>query len=397
MVKDKKTEKLCILGSTGSIGRNTLRVVSAHPHAFEAAVLTAKNNGELLLAQAKALKPKICVLTSEESAIRYASEFSQIGVELMMGEEALSVVVELDEVDTVVCALDGSSGFESMFRGVSAGKKVLFANKEAFVEGSSVIMPVTRERRARIVPIDSEHCAIAQCLLAGKANEVEKVILTASGGPFLNRTLEDLREVKMEEALAHPTWKMGASVTVNSATLFNKGLEVLEAKALFDIPLERIEVLIHPQSIVHGLVQFRDGSVLAQLSRADMAVAIQYALTAPNRLPGIVGCVDLAEIGKLEFLRVDFDRFPAVRLCYEAGAGEWWEATALCAMNEALVARFLAGEISFYRLSTSLPMLFAERFSVHRSAFPREELVPTAENVMKVSSVFREYGDSAKV
>ena len=388
-------KNLCILGSTGSIGRNVLRVVEAHGDILRPLVLSARKNLDLLLEQARKFRPKTCVIADTEVPISIARELSELGVEVVLGEDALPEVATLPEVDLLVCATEGMSGFIPMVRALKAGKSVLFANKEAFVSGSEVIMPLARENPGKLIPLDSEHSAIFQCLRAGKMEEVEKIILTASGGPFWRKTLDELKNASLEDVLAHPTWKMGKKVTVNSATLFNKGLEVLEAMSLFEIPLSKIEVLLHPQSIVHGIVAFRDGSMLAQMSETDMAVPIQYALTYPERISGVVRQVALEQIGRLEFCKVDPERFPAVFLCYEAGEKPWWVRCALCAINEALVDKFLAGKISFYELSTKLAPLFSQREKVIFENFGAHTPTATVDNVLKVFNLFYEFGRNA--
>ncbi len=390
-------KNLCILGSTGSIGRSVLDVVDAYPSKFRPIILTAYKNAELLLEQARRFRPSLCVLVDEATAKKFAKKFASVGVKLAMGERMLSKVVSLEEVEAVVCAIDGVSGFESMLNAVQSGKEIMFANKEAFVAGSSVILPLAQKSGARIIPLDSEHSAVYQCLRAGSSNEVEKIILTASGGPFWRKRLDEIKAVTMDEVLAHPTWKMGRMVTVNSATLFNKALEVLEASALFSIPVDKIEVVIHPQSYVHALVVFRDRSVIAQLSKPDMRIPIQYALSHPERLDGLAEPLNIADVGKLEFYPVDTKRFPALQLAYEAQKGKWWEKAALCAINEALVRRFLNMEISFWQLHSLLEPVFAQRHQVLRSAYDEQEPEPSPQNVCNVIRLFSSYASSYPV
>jgi len=363
-------------------------VVEGHADTLRVLVLSARKNLDLLLEQARKFQPKICVIADTEAPIQVAQELNQLGIEAVVGEDALCEVASIPEVDLVVCATEGMSGFIPMVRALKAGKTVLFANKEAFVAGSEIVMALARENPGKLIPLDSEHSAIFQCLRAGKIEEVEKIVLTASGGPFWRKSLEELKDASLEDVLAHPTWKMGKKVTVNSATLFNKGLEVLEAMSLFGIPVSKIEVLIHPQSIVHGIVAFRDGSMLAQMSETDMAVPIQYALTHPERISGLARQVKLEEIGKLEFYKVDRERFPAVSLCYEAGEKPWWVRCALCAINEALVDEFLAGKISFYELSTKLAPIFLKHDEVILEEFGKDAPSATVENVLRIFNLF---------
>ena len=376
-------KNLCVLGSTGSIGKTVLRIVRAHPDRFKPLVLAARSSGDILLEQAKEFKPKACVLTDQDAVIKYCGEFNALGIELLAEEDCLRFVVGFDKVDSVVCAMSGVAGLIPMESAIQAGKEILFANKEALVVGGEYIMRQVRESGARFLPIDSEHSAVYQCLLAGRQDEVSSITLTASGGPFLHSSPEQMMSATKEQVMAHPTWEMGPEVTVNSATMMNKALEVIEAHFLFGLLPEKIRVVIHPQSIVHGMVEFMDGSVIAQLSPPDMALAVQYAMTAPERLSGVVEPLDLAAISKLEFQQPDLKRFPALKYAYDALEGEWWEPVALNAINETLVQAFLADKIGFATLVELIPECFKRR----RKAI--EELLPLADEPSDISEILK--------
>jgi len=391
----RDAKNLCLLGSTGSIGRTTLRVVRAHPGRFKPLVLAARSRGDVLLEQAKEFKPKTCVLTDQDAVIKYCGDFNALGIDILAEADSLPVVAALKEVDSVVCAMSGVAGLAPMESAIRAGKEILFANKEALVVGGEYIMRLVRDSGVRFVPIDSEHSAIYQCLLAGRRGEVSSITLTASGGPFLHSSPDQMPSVTKEQVMAHPTWEMGPEVTVNSATMMNKALEVIEAHFLFGLPPEKIRVVIHPQSIVHGLVEFTDGSVVAQLSRPDMALAVQYALTAPERLAGVVEALDLAAIGTLEFLEPDERRFPLLRLSYEALGGEWWEPVALNAINETLVRAFLADEIDFEALLKLIADCFGRRNEITGEWSPSAKEPECLDDILQADTAFRNFALSS--
>jgi len=382
---------LCVLGSTGSIGRTTLRVVEAHPERFHVLALAAHSDGRLLLAQAEKFHPSCCVLADESAGQHYEAAFGELGVKLHLGADALLDLVKLPEVDTVVCAIDGAAGLPALVSAIEAGKDIAFANKEALVTGGTLVKKLLKEHAVRFTPIDSEHSAIFQCLSGGTHEEVKSITLTASGGPFWKRSLDELRGVSYEEVLHHPLWQMGPRNTVNSATFANKGLEIIEAHFLFDLPPEAIEVVIHPQGIVHGMVEFVDGSVLAQLAVPDMALPVQYALGLPARLPAVVKSLDLVNVGSLEFHHWDEQRFPALALAYGVLKGDWWEPVVLNAMNEALVDRFLARELSFWQLSRGLSMVFAHREEALAPLLAGDQLEPTLSTIASIDAVARAF------
>ncbi len=361
-------KNLCILGSTGSIGLTTLRVVGAHRDRFNILVLAARSSGDALLEQAREFRPKVCVLTDQAAAVKYCQEFNKLGIELLAEEEALQFIVSLKDIDSVVCAMSGAAGLLPLEAALVSRKEVLFANKEALVVGGEYIMQLADASGARFIPIDSEHSALYQCLLAGKREDLAGVTITASGGPFLNTPPVEAAKAGMGQVLAHPIWRMGPEVTVNSATMMNKALEVVEAHFLFGLPPEKINVLVHPQGIIHGMAHFADGSTIAQMALPDMAVPVQYALCSPERPKGIVEMLNLAAIGKLEFLPLDEERFPLLRLGYEALSGAWWEPIALNAVNETAIRRFIKGEMNYGALVALIQTAFAKRHAAAKAA-----------------------------
>ena len=337
---------IAVLGSTGSIGRQTLDVLRAHPELGRVGALAAHGNVELLLAQAQEFHPAF-VGIADEAAAAALRPYLPAGTRLAVGNEAASEAAALPEADTVVNGVSGFAGTEPLLAALAAGKTVALANKESIVCAHKLVDEALRHG-GRIVPVDSEQSAIFQCLSGGAHGEVARLWLTASGGPFRTFSKERLRTVTAADALRHPTWNMGAKITIDSATLFNKGLEIMEASYLFGIDGARISVLVHPESIVHSMVEFCDASVLAQLSRPDMHLAIHYALTWPERAPSAFGALNLAEVGRLTFEAPDEERFPSIPLAYAALREGELLPIAYNAANEAAVARFCAGEIGFF-------------------------------------------------
>ncbi len=385
-----RPKNLCILGSTGSIGETTLRVVRRHRDRLNPVVLTARRNCGKLLAQAREFHPTACLLVEHGAALDACGELGDLGIELFAEEDALPLVVQFPEVDAVVCAMSGAAGLRALVAAILAGKEILFANKEALVVGGRFVADLVRNTGTRFIPIDSEHSAIYQCLLAGRQDEVASITLTASGGPFLRASAEEIAAAIREQVLAHPTWDMGPAVTVNSATMMNKALEVIEAHFLFGLPPDKIRVLIHPQSIIHGLVEFADGSTFAQLSVPDMAVAVQYALLGPERPPGVVEPLDLAAVGSLTFEELDTARFPLVGLAYESLSGEWWAPIALNAANEVAVEAFLEGGIPFGAISDSIMECFRQRHEAPGAeSLPAEPAMLDA--ILEADRMFREF------
>jgi 1-deoxy-D-xylulose-5-phosphate reductoisomerase len=336
---------LAVLGATGSIGASTLDVAAAHPERYRVFALSAHASADALLELCRVHRPRYAVLSGlpEDRASR--ARFGELGVELLFGRGALEEVVSHAECDAVMAAIVGGAGLRSTLAAARAGKRVLLANKEALVMAGPLVMRAARDSGAELLPVDSEHNAVFQCF-SGK-EYVKRIILTASGGPFRAMPLAALDTVTPDQACAHPNWVMGRKISVDSATMMNKGLEVIEARWLFDVPAERIEVLIHPQSIVHSLVEYVDGSVIAQLSNPDMRVPIAHALAYPERTASGARPLDLAAMRELSFERPDHERFPCLGLAYEALRAGGTAPAVLNAANEIAVEAFLAGRIAF--------------------------------------------------
>ncbi len=340
------TRRIALLGSTGSIGRQTLDVVARLADEFEIVTLAAGNNHQILLEQIGQFKPKFVSCECEIDTDMFPM------VEFSSGIDGLIAAATHPDVDIVVVATSGHAAILPTLRAIQEGKIIALANKEVIVCAGGVIVPEARRRGVEIRPVDSEHSAVWQCLHSPRVSEdVTTVTLTASGGPFLDFPIETLGGVTVEQALRHPNWSMGSKITIDSATLMNKGLEVIEAHWLFEVPYEQIDVVIHPQSIVHSLVSFADGSVLAQMGVHDMRVPIQHALTYPRRVPAPQHKLDIAQIGRLEFRAPDLVRFPALRLAREAGLAGSTYPTVLSGADEVAVEAFLAGEIAFTRIA----------------------------------------------
>jgi 1-deoxy-D-xylulose-5-phosphate reductoisomerase len=360
---------VAVLGSTGSIGTSTLEVIAASDGQLRAFALAARQNTECLLDQARKFKPRWVVVTDQEAAGRQDWDGLPAESELIIGASGLVRVATAAEVDVVLAAIVGAAGLESTWAAVEAGKTVALANKETLVMAGELVTQLAAHTGAQILPVDSEHNAVFQCLQAGHRNEVKRIVLTASGGPFRNFTKEQLAHVTVDAALAHPTWDMGPKITIDSATLMNKALEIIEARWLFDLAPSEIDVVIHPQSIVHSLVEFIDGSVVAQLSPPDMKLPIQYALSYPNRRAGIAPKLNFSETLKLDFIPVDPERFPAVALGHEVARRGGTAGAVLNAANEEAVRGFLAGELDF---SEIVPV--CRRIVEHHTFDPRPTL-----------------------
>ncbi|MBL7849265.1 MAG: 1-deoxy-D-xylulose-5-phosphate reductoisomerase [Cyclobacteriaceae bacterium] len=344
-------KRIALLGSTGSIGRQTLDVVAANPEHFEVEVLTAQNSAEELIRQAKQFKPNAVVIVNEEQYTTVKQALANEPIKVFAGEQALGSVVQMESVDLVVTALVGYAGLKPTIKAIEAGKSIALANKETLVVAGALITQLAREHRVNILPVDSEHSAIFQCLAGEIHNPIEKIILTASGGPFRGKTRADLAQVTKAQALKHPNWSMGAKITIDSATLMNKGLEVIEARWLFGVQAAQIEVLVHPQSIIHSLVQFEDGSIKAQLGLPDMKLPIQYALAYPQRLKNSFPRFDFARYPSLTFEKPDTETFRNLALAFEALERGGNMPCVLNAANEVAVAEFLNDRLSFLGIS----------------------------------------------
>lgn len=340
-------KQICILGSTGSIGTQALDVIRQHPDLYEAYALTANDSVEKLAEQAREFNPAAVVIANEARYEELKAKLADTDVKVYAGHKALCEIVEAGPVDMVLAALVGFAGLEPTIRAIKARKKICLANKETLVVAGELILDLVSKYHVDLLPVDSEHSAIFQCLVGEEMNEVDKILLTCSGGPFRNFTHEQLLAVTAADALRHPTWKMGAKITIDSASLMNKGFEVMEAKWLFGVPAEKIEVLVHPQSVVHSGVQFKDGVVKAQLGVPDMRLPIQYAFSFPKRLPLNGDRLDLFSTRKLEFFKPDVQKFPCLRLAYEALSEGGNMPCILNAANEVANAAFRRGECSF--------------------------------------------------
>jgi len=372
------TAGIVILGSTGSIGRQALEVVSAHADRFQVLGLSAHRNADLLLSQWNRFRPPLVAIKDEE-LVSLLRESLPPWVRVLAGAEGLCELASLPEAKTILAAMSGMAGLLPVLAAVRAGKRIALANKESLAVAGELLMAEAARCGAALLPVDSEHSAIFQMLQGRRKEEVRRILLTASGGPFLHSP-EDLSSVTPEQALAHPTWRMGRKVSVDSATLMNKGLEIIEARWLFDIGIEAIEVVIHPQSVVHSMVEFVDGTILAQLAYPDMRIPIQFALGFPERLAITWSGVDLLRVGELAFLAPDEQRFPCLRLAREAGKVGGTAPVVLNAANEVAVRRFLAGEIKF----TDIPRLVERALGAHS---PRSK--PRLEDILEADRLCR--------
>lgn len=347
-MKVKVRKKLAILGSTGSIGTQALEVVAAHPELFSATILSTHSNGNLVIEQAKQHKPEAVVVTgSEEVYIKVKNALTSLPIQVMHGANALNEVVQWEQVDLVLGAIVGFAGLHSMLAAIQAGKQIALANKETLVVAGDIVMKKAVECRAPIIPVDSEHSAIFQCLVGEIRNPVEKVILTASGGPFLGRKPNFLVNVKRDHALQHPNWSMGPKISIDSATLMNKGLEMIEAKWLFNLEPAQVEVIIHPQSIIHSMVQFQDGSIKAQMGLPDMKLPIQYAMAFPQRIPSDFPRYNFLKPDTLTFEEPDIKTFRNLYLAQEALKQGGNMPCILNAANEIAVYAFLRNRVGF--------------------------------------------------
>jgi 1-deoxy-D-xylulose-5-phosphate reductoisomerase len=363
-----RVTNVAVLGSTGSIGRSTLEVIAASSGRLRAVTLSAQASTDLLLRQAQSVRPRAIAVTDPAAAERQDWSALPAGVELLTGPDAVSRIVADAGVDTVVSAIVGSAGLRGTWAALEAGKTVALANKESLVVAGPLVMELARQRNAKILPVDSEHSAVFQALQAGRKEEVRRVVLTASGGPFRTFNADQLAQVTAAEALNHPTWAMGPKITVDSATLMNKALEIIEARWLFDLRADQIAVVIHPQSIVHSMVEYRDGSVIAQLGPPDMKLPIQYALTWPERREGVAAKLDWRRSMELRFEPPDFERFPALRLGLEVAAAGGTAGAVLNGANEAAVAALLAGRLRFNQIvSTCQRVLQSHNFDSNPS------------------------------
>lgn len=373
---------ISILGASGSIGTQTLDIIRLHPDEFHLTAISIGKNVDMARAIIEEFAPQLVAVADADAYDKLRREYAG-KVKIVYGEEGLTEAAVFPETDIVVTAVVGSVGLVPTLRAIEAGKTIALANKETLVTAGHIVTAAAKKHGVALLPVDSEHSAIFQCLQGEKKKNVEKIILTASGGSFRDKTREELKNVTVDEALRHPNWSMGAKITIDSATMMNKGLEVIEAHWLFGLPYEQIDVLLHRESIIHSLVQFRDTSIIAQLGMPDMHVPIQYALTYPERLPlKNAKPLDLAEIGALHFQQVDFDRYRCLRLAYEAGKAGGSLPTVLNAANEEAVAAFLQGRIAFLAIEE-----YIER-ALERHEFVKE---PSLEAIREIDAETRQY------
>ena len=348
---EKNKRVIAVLGSTGSIGTQTLQVVEEHPECFEVYALTANDRVEELIEQARKFQPEAVVIANEEKYELLKEALQDLPIKVYGGYDAICQIVQSQPIDIVVTALVGFAGLRPTIEAIKAGKAIALANKETMVVAGELINELAMKHQVPILPVDSEHSAIFQCLAGESDNRVEKIILTASGGPFRTFSKEQLETVTKEQALKHPNWSMGAKITIDSASMMNKGLEVIEAKWLFGTEGDKINVVVHPESIIHSMVEYADGSVIAQMGHPDMREAIQFAFSFPNRLILDNQKLDFAQLGSLSFYAPDFDKFPALTLAYEALRKGGNMTCIMNAANEAAVAAFLQDRIGFYQIT----------------------------------------------
>ncbi|MDE6755439.1 MAG: 1-deoxy-D-xylulose-5-phosphate reductoisomerase [Muribaculaceae bacterium] len=353
---EKKVKNIAILGSTGSIGTQTLDIIAEYPDRFHASVLTARRNWRLLAEQAKKFHPSKVVISDPSAYSSLKEALAGFDVEVLLGADEIAHCAALPEVDIVVTAMVGYSGLIPTISAINAGKIIALANKETLVVAGELITGMLKNSESSIIPVDSEHSAIFQCLVGEKTKEARKILLTASGGPFRKLSKEQLRDVSVKDALNHPNWSMGAKVTIDSASMMNKGFEMIEARWLFNCPPKNIEIVVHPQSIVHSMVEFVDGSIKAQLGVPDMHLPIRYALGYPERLPTDTPPLSLAQYATLTFEAPDYDKFPLLGFAFEAIEEGGNMPCILNAANEKGVAAFLEGRIRF----TDMPLLVAD-------------------------------------
>lgn len=356
-------KSLAILGSTGSIGRNAIKVAARFPDRFRVATLAAKSSIDLLADQMSMLKPELVSVFDRKTADALERLLpSDCRTRIVFGDTGYKLAAAHPGVDTVISAMVGAAGLLPTVAAIEAGKEIALANKETLVMAGDIVMALAGKHGVRILPVDSEHSAVYQCLAGQRREDLVKIHLTASGGPFLDRSVETFANIQPRDALKHPTWEMGAKITIDSATLMNKGLEVIEAKHLFNVSWEMIDVVVHPQSMVHSLVSFRDGSVLAQLGVPDMKGAIAYALTCPERLPLAIPSPDLASVANLNFRAPDTVKFPCLGLAFEAGRAGGTLPAVLNAANEVAVQAFLDGRLRF----TDIPVVIKSTMGCHQ-------------------------------
>ena len=378
--------KIAILGSTGSIGTQALEVIEEHPDMFEAYALTAHHQVDLLIRQARRFMPEVVVIANEQHYLELKEALADLPVKVWAGADAIAQIVRMEPIDMVLTALVGYAGLRPTIAALEAGKAIALANKETLVVAGELITTLAKENNAPILPVDSEHSAIFQCLSGTWNNSVEKMWLTASGGPFRTKTPDELATVTKEQALRHPNWNMGAKVTIDSASMMNKGFEMIEARWLFDLPPEQIEIVVHPQSIVHSMVQFEDGAVLAQLGLPDMKLPIAYALSYPKRLKTAAPRLDFRQYASLTFEEPDMERFRNLAYAFEAIRKGGNMPCILNAANEIAVSAFLEDRAGFLQMSDVIARTMEKAIFVARPTY--DDYVQTDVEARRIAAEF---------
>ena len=381
-----KKKQIAILGSTGSIGTQALQVIEEHPELYEVYALTANNKVDLLIAQARKFMPEAVVIANEEKYAQLKEALSDLPVKVYAGAAALCQIVESGPIDVVLTAMVGYAGLKPTMNAIRAGKAIALANKETLVVAGELINQLARQYRTPILPVDSEHSAVFQCLAGEVGNPIEKVILTASGGPFRTCTMEQLKTVTKVQALKHPNWEMGAKITIDSASMMNKGFEMIEAKWLFGVTPEQIQVVVHPQSVIHSMVQFEDGAVIAQLGIPDMKLPISYAFSYPKRLHSKAPRLDFTQYATLTFEEPDMERFRNLAFAFDAVRKGGNMPCILNAANEVVVAAFLRDEIGFLQMSDVIEKTMAKATFISVPTY--EDYVATDAEARKIAEQF---------
>ena len=379
-----KKRQLAILGSTGSIGTQALEVVGEHPDQFEVYALTANNQVDLLINQARRFMPEVVVIANERKYPELKEALEDLPIKVWAGADAIAQMVQAEPIDMVLTAMVGYSGLRPTIAAIQAGKAIALANKETLIVAGELIMRLAAEHKVPILPVDSEHSAIFQCLAGSFDNPIEKILLTASGGPFRTKTLEELATVTKAQALRHPNWTMGAKITIDSASMMNKGFEMIEAKWLFGVTPEQVQVVVHPQSVIHSMVQFEDGAVMAQLGIPDMKLPIAYAFSFPKRMKSLAPRLDFRQYATLTFEEPDTRRFRNLAFAFEAGRQGGNMPCVLNAANEVVVAAFLRDEIGFLRMSDVIERTMAKASFIAKPSY--EDYVATDAEARRLAS-----------
>lgn len=381
-----KKKKIALLGSTGSIGSQALQVIEGHPDRFEAYVLTANSRVERLIEQARKFRPEVVVITNEEKYDTLKEALADLPIKVYAGKDALCEVVEDEQVDIVLTAMVGFAGLRPTIHAIKARKTIALANKETLVVAGDLINRLVAEYKVAVLPVDSEHSAIFQCLSGEGSNKIEKILLTASGGPFRHYSMEELAKVKKDQALHHPTWTMGAKITIDSASMMNKGFEMIEAKWLFGVTPEQIEVVVHPQSVIHSMVQFEDGTVKAQLGVPDMRLPIQYAFSYPERLHSNFNRLDFFKLADLTFEKPDRERFHNLQLAFDAIHKGGNIPCAMNAANEVVNLAFRQDKVGFLEMSSIIGQVMDKTNFIEKPTY--EDYIETDKEARTIAASF---------